>query len=168
MKCSDWEISYNIKKVEISHIRSIWQKCGSQTAVAIQTAIRVISMKCSDWEISINLYQIITYKTKKMKVACNFDNTNSILSSVVQILPPPSGTPSINRGRVILHRLGCGPSPQSLRDSSPPKVWRSFFKGKGESWMGISWCCLEYKKRPTKKVLLLLCSPSNAHLRLVN
>lgn len=45
-----------------------------------------------------------------MKVAYNFDNTNSILSSVVQILPPPSGTPSINRVRVILHRLGCGQS----------------------------------------------------------
>ena len=43
-----------------------------------------------------------------MKVACNFDGTNSILSSVVQILPPTSGTPSINRGRVVLHRLGCG------------------------------------------------------------
>ena len=49
-------------------------------------------------------------KHKIMKVACNFDNTNSILSSVVQILPPLSGTPSINRGKVILHRLGCGQS----------------------------------------------------------
>lgn len=41
-----------------------------------------------------------------MKVACNFDNTNGIFSSVVQILPPPSGTPSLKSGRVIAP-LGC-------------------------------------------------------------
>ena len=41
-----------------------------------------------------------------MKVACNFDNTDSILSSVVQILPPPSGTPSINRRESCFAPLG--------------------------------------------------------------
>ena len=32
----------------------------------------------------------------------------------------------LDAGPVSSNRVGCSPSPRSLRDSSPPKEWRSF------------------------------------------